>query len=206
LSLETVCLLFAYKIKYPENFFLLRGNHECSTINRIYGFYDECKRRYNIRIWKVFNDCFNYLPLAAIIDEKIFCCHGGLSPELSNMDLVRGIDRPCDVPEKGLVCDLLWAVSACLSSFIAYRDFKTKYSGSGQGCQRRQVGTERPWSILYIRPEGGGFVPRKAQLGPHLSRTSGMSYALISLLIPPTSHYLTCIILGGGGWIRILRQ
>lgn len=81
-SLETICLLLAYKIKYPENFFLLRGNHECASINRIYGFYDECKRRYNIKLWKTFTDCFNCLPIAAIIDEKIFCCHGGLSPDL----------------------------------------------------------------------------------------------------------------------------
>ena len=85
-SLETICLLLAYKIKYPENFFLLRGNHECSTINRIYGFYDECKRRYSIRLWKTFTDCFNCLPVAAIIDEKIFCMHGGLSPELTSME------------------------------------------------------------------------------------------------------------------------
>lgn len=81
-SLETICLLLAYKIKYPENFFLLRGNHECASINRIYGFYDECKRRFNIKLWKTFTDCFNCLPIAAIIDEKIFCCHGGLSPDL----------------------------------------------------------------------------------------------------------------------------
>ena len=53
-SLETVILLLAYKVKFKENFFLLRGNHECGQINRIYGFYDECKRRYSIRIWKEF--------------------------------------------------------------------------------------------------------------------------------------------------------
>ena len=59
------------QVKYPENFFLLRGNHECASINRIYGFYDECKRRYNIRLWKTFTDCFNCLPVAALIDEKV---------------------------------------------------------------------------------------------------------------------------------------
>ena len=81
-GLETICLLFIYKIKYPDNFFLLRGNHECSTINKIYGFYDECKRRYSLKIWKLFSDCFNYMPICALIDHKIFCVHGGLSPEL----------------------------------------------------------------------------------------------------------------------------
>lgn len=115
-SLETICLLLAYKIKYPENFFLLRGNHECASINRIYGetiiihsylflfnlnllffsnsgFFDECKRRYNIKLWKTFTDCFNCLPIAAIIDEKIFCCHGGLSPDLQDMEQIRRIVR-----------------------------------------------------------------------------------------------------------------
>ncbi|MGH0185154.1 UNVERIFIED_CONTAM: hypothetical protein FKN15_016716 [Acipenser sinensis] len=98
-SLETICLLLAYKIKYPENFFLLRGNHECASINRIYGFYDECKRRFNIKLWKTFTDCFNCLPIAAIVDEKIFCCHGGLSPDLQSMEQIRRIMRPTDVPD-----------------------------------------------------------------------------------------------------------
>ena len=100
-SLETICLLLAYKIKYPENFFILRGNHECASINRIYGFYDECKRRYNVKLWKTFTDCFNCLPIAAVIDEKIFCMHGGLSPELGSLDQIKRLPRPTDVPDTG---------------------------------------------------------------------------------------------------------
>jgi serine/threonine-protein phosphatase PP1 catalytic subunit len=67
------------------------------------------KRRYNVKLWKTFTDCFNCLPIAAVIDEKIFCMHGGLSPDLKNMDQIRRIVRPTDVPETGLLCDLLWA-------------------------------------------------------------------------------------------------
>ena len=108
-SLETICLLFAFKIKFPENFFLLRGNHECASINKIYGFFDECKRRYNIKIWKTFTDCFNCMPVAAVIDEKIFCMHGGLSPDLNSLEQIKRIMRPTDVPDTGLLCDLLWS-------------------------------------------------------------------------------------------------
>jgi serine/threonine-protein phosphatase PP1 catalytic subunit len=108
-SLETICLLLALKIKYSENFFILRGNHECASINRIYGFYDECKRRYNIKLWKTFTNCFNAMPVAALIDEKIFCMHGGLSPDLHSLDQIKRVARPTDVPDTGLVCDLLWA-------------------------------------------------------------------------------------------------
>ena len=108
-SLETVCLLLCYKIKYPEKVTLLRGNHESSVTNRIYGFYDECKRRYNVRIWRSFTDLFNWLPVAALIDEKILCMHGGLSPELKNIQNIQEISRPTDIPDTGLLCDLLWS-------------------------------------------------------------------------------------------------
>ena len=108
-SLETVSLLLCYKIKYPEKVTLLRGNHESSVTNRIYGFYDECKRRYNVRIWKSFTELFNYLPVAALIDDKILCMHGGLSPELKNIQNISDISRPTDIPDTGLLCDLLWS-------------------------------------------------------------------------------------------------
>ncbi|KAJ3383085.1 Serine/threonine-protein phosphatase pp1 [Entophlyctis sp. JEL0112] len=108
-SMESICLLMAYKIKYPENFFILRGNHECASITRLYGFYDECKRRYNIKLWKSFADMFNCMPAAAIVDEKILCMHGGLSPDLQSMEQIRRILRPSDIPDSGLLCDLLWS-------------------------------------------------------------------------------------------------
>ncbi|KAH7910935.1 phosphoprotein phosphatase PPZ [Hygrophoropsis aurantiaca] len=108
-SLETILLLLCYKIKYPENFFLLRGNHECANVTRVYGFYDECKRRCNIKTWRTFIDVFNCLPIAAIVASKIFCVHGGLSPSLHSMEDIKRIQRPTDVPDYGLLNDLLWS-------------------------------------------------------------------------------------------------
>jgi len=108
-GIETITLLLAYKVKYPENFFLLRGNHECANISRIYGFFDECKRRYNAKIWKHFCDVFNCMPVSGVIDNKIMCMHGGLSPDLKQLDQVRRLERPTDVPDSGIICDLLWA-------------------------------------------------------------------------------------------------
>ncbi|KAI9261701.1 Metallo-dependent phosphatase-like protein [Sporodiniella umbellata] len=108
-SLETILLLFCYKIKYPENFFLLRGNHECANVTKVYGFYDECKRRLSAKMWRAFVDVFNTLPIAALVAGKIFCVHGGLSPALQTMDDIRNIQRPTDVPDYGLLNDLLWS-------------------------------------------------------------------------------------------------
>lgn len=113
-SLETILLLLCFKIKYPENFFMLRGNHESANITKIYGFYDECKRRLlylssTHKLWKVFIDVFNTLPIAATINDKIFCIHGGLSPQLEDLSQIESIKRPTDIPDKGLLTDLLWS-------------------------------------------------------------------------------------------------
>lgn len=66
------------------------------------------KRRYNIKLWKTFTDCFNCLPIAAIIDEKIFTMHGGLSPDLQSMEQIRRVMRPTDVPDTGTSPRLLF--------------------------------------------------------------------------------------------------
>ena len=84
-SMETICILLAYKVRYPDKMFLIRGNHECAEITRMYGFYEECKRKYNIALYRMFVDLFNNLPVAALIGDRIFCVHGGLSPNLIEM-------------------------------------------------------------------------------------------------------------------------
>lgn len=69
------------------------------------------KRRYSIRLWKAFTECFNCMPVAALVDDKIFCMHGGLSPELHSLDQVRRIMRPTDVPDSGIVFFLSLSLS-----------------------------------------------------------------------------------------------
>jgi len=108
-SVETLTLLFCYKIRYPDCMYLLRGNHESPSLNQIYGFYDECKRRYSSRLWKSFVDCYSCMPVAAIVSNRVFCCHGGLSPSLTSMEDINNLPRPTDIPCAGLLCDLLWS-------------------------------------------------------------------------------------------------
>ncbi|AWP12202.1 Serine/threonine-protein phosphatase [Scophthalmus maximus] len=109
-SVETVSLLVSLKVRFRERITILRGNHESRQITQVYGFYDECLRKYgNANVWKYFTDLFDYLPLTALVDNQIFCLHGGLSPSIDTLEHIRALDRLQEVPHEGPMCDLLWS-------------------------------------------------------------------------------------------------
>jgi len=109
-SLETFTLLLALKARWPHKITLLRGNHESRQITQVYGFYDECQQKYgNPNAWKYCTQVFDYLTLAAIIDGKILCVHGGLSPDIRTLDQIRIIQRNQEIPHEGAFCDLMWS-------------------------------------------------------------------------------------------------
>ncbi len=109
-SLETVSLLVALKVRYPDRITILRGNHESRQITQVYGFYDECLRKYgNANVWNFFTDLFDYLPMTALVAGKIFCLHGGLSPSIDTLEQARALDRVQEVPHEGPMCDLVWS-------------------------------------------------------------------------------------------------
>lgn len=112
-SLECICLLIAYKLLFPDKVFLLRGNHEFEYINRTYGFWKEIQDRFESnsadKLFELFNELFGYFPIAALVQNKIFCVHGGLSPHLKSLNDIREIQMPINILTEGLLQDLLWA-------------------------------------------------------------------------------------------------
>jgi serine/threonine-protein phosphatase 4 catalytic subunit len=109
-SVETFLLLLALKVRYPDRITLIRGNHESRQITQVYGFYDECLKKYgSVNVWRYCTEIFDYLSLSAIIDDKVFCVHGGLSPAINTLDQIRVIDRKQEVPHDGAMCDLMWS-------------------------------------------------------------------------------------------------
>ncbi|CAA6662120.1 unnamed protein product [Spirodela intermedia] len=113
-SLETVTLLLALKIEYPENVHLIRGNHEAADINALFGFRLECIERMGesdgIWAWTRFNQMFNFLPLAALIEKKIICMHGGIGRSINYVEQIEKLERPITMDAGSIVLmDLLWS-------------------------------------------------------------------------------------------------
>lgn len=98
------------QVKHPDRITLIRGNHESRQITQVYGFYDECLRKYgSVNVWRYCTDIFDYLSLSALINNSVFAVHGGLSPNINTLDNVRLLDRKKEVPHDGPMCDLLWS-------------------------------------------------------------------------------------------------
>ncbi|RLN47707.1 hypothetical protein BBJ29_000569 [Phytophthora kernoviae] len=111
MSVETISLLCVLKASYPDRITLLRGNHESRQTTQVYGFQMECMKKYegDGRIYKAFMELFDFLPVGALIDERLLCLHGGLSPALHHLDQLRMLDRFQEIPPDGIFADIVWS-------------------------------------------------------------------------------------------------
>ena len=109
-SLECATLMVLLKARHPRRVTMIRGNHESRQITQVYGFYDECLRKYgDARVWQAFTQLFDTLPLSAAVENRVFCPHAGLSPSLDTVDHVQQLNRFQEIPHEGPMCDLVWS-------------------------------------------------------------------------------------------------
>lgn len=109
-SVETISLLMCLKIRYPDRITLLRGNHESRQITQVYGFYQECVRKYTSpKVWTAITNAFDFLPIAAVVNNNILAVHGGLSPSIDTLDQLRILNRFAEIPREGPISDIMWS-------------------------------------------------------------------------------------------------
>jgi serine/threonine-protein phosphatase PP1 catalytic subunit len=127
------------KVFYPDNVFLIRGNHETQEMTAIYGFKDECALRHpQTGIYDDFIKTFEWLPLATVVGSQIFCVHGGLSEMCEEVEQIKKLGRPLRVPDHGFVFDLLWSDP---------KDGTSEYEPSARGA--RTYGNDAVEMFLY---------------------------------------------------------
>ena len=127
MSLEVITFLFVLKANFPGHITLLRGNHEFASVNRLYGFYDSIMSSYNNEdLWNIFNIAFEYLPIAAVLNQKVFCVHGGISPRTPSIQSFLNLTLP--IKHHSIVTDATW--SDPTNSHSLFID-----NQRGKGCQ-----------------------------------------------------------------------
>jgi len=108
-SVEVMLLIYALKINFPKTIHFIRGNHECRQMTSFFNFRSECVYKYDQEVYDIFMDSFDLLPLSCIVNGRFIAVHGGISPELKNIEDINKIDRYKEPPKSGLFCDLLWS-------------------------------------------------------------------------------------------------
>ncbi|CAE7486105.1 PPH22, partial [Symbiodinium pilosum] len=109
---DTIALLLLLKARFPSKVTLLRGKGEQRQMTQVYGLHDDCMRQFHsggAEVWEAFCDCFDHMPLAAVVNEKILCVHSGFSPELEDLQELRDLDRHRDYGHEGPMADMLWS-------------------------------------------------------------------------------------------------
>jgi diadenosine tetraphosphatase ApaH/serine/threonine PP2A family protein phosphatase len=109
-GLNTFLYLVTLKLQYPRQIWLLRGNHESRQVSNRYGLYSEIILNYgHAGLWMLVNDAFDLLPVGALVDQDVFCVHGGLSPRLPLIDRLSVENRQVELPASGPICDICWS-------------------------------------------------------------------------------------------------
>lgn len=132
-SIECFLYLAACKVNWPQQVWMLRGNHECRHLTSHFTFKGEVEYKYSKKVYDLCGEAFDALPLVAIVNNQLFCVHGGISPELKSLSDLEKINRFRETPNSGLMCDLLWT-----DPHTDYENDRGTFShNSSRGCSFR---------------------------------------------------------------------
>jgi diadenosine tetraphosphatase ApaH/serine/threonine PP2A family protein phosphatase len=181
-SLNTFLYLLCLKLEYPQAIYLLRGNHESRQISNRYGFYHECVLNYgHAGLWMLCMEAFDLLPMGALVDQDVFCVHGGLSPKLPMLEKISLLDRQQEIPQQGPLADLCWSDPENVGSW------RENTRGAGYLFGRNET-------MKFTRINRLDFVARSHQLamGGYASYFDGpgpRGYRLITVWSAPNYSY-----------------